>query len=264
MFSSAVNWNNKTSSFDILALTPGDYLITTGTNDGDGQTRRAMRAIQVGSEDIGNIRLTPRDGPYLTGTVRMGDAPVRAEGHLNIGCNSDKRMTVYAYSGSGGSFRCVVAEPGAYSVRVLPPTGWYVQAITQGAADIADREIAIDADSDPEPIEIVLAQGGGSVEVSPPSAPGKPDTAVKLTLLRKPASGAEWDEEGRPAYGNGSGATTLRGIRPGEYLLFAWPAVSEVEYLNPEVIDKYHSYGQTVTVRDGETTRVTVTPVPIE
>jgi len=30
------------------------------------------------------------------------------------------------------------------------------------------------------------------------------------------------------------------------------------------VIDKYHSYGQTVTVRDGETTRVTVTPVPIE
>ena len=51
---------------------------------------------------------------------------------------------------------------------------------------------------------------------------------------------------------------------PGEYFLLAWPTGTEFEYLNPDVIDEYRSWGQTVTVREGETTRVAIQPVRIE
>ena len=63
---------------------------------------------------------------------------------------------------------------------------------------------------------------------------------------------------------NSAGALSLHNIPSGEYSLFAWPAAIEFEYLNPEVLEKYRSFGQTVSVRESDTTRVTVVPIPIE
>jgi hypothetical protein len=84
-----------------------------------------------------------------------------------------------------------------------------------------------------------------------------------VTLLRRLATENEWALEGQPAFvGSGS---TIPNIPPGDYSLFAWPGPNQqIEYLNPAVLDKYRSYGQSVSVRESETTRVTVTPVPIE
>ena len=264
MLAPPVKWDQKTAAFEILAVSPGDYLITAYSNSGNGQSRRAMRTIQVGSEDIGDIRLALRESSYLSGTVRMGDTPIPADSHLNVRIDGDRRLSLYAFS--GGSFRWEITEPGEYSLSVLPQQGWYVQAITHGDTDIVDRKITIDSDAASEPIEIVLAQGGGIVQVSIERDVVQPNVQVKLTLLRHLSTDDGWASQGQPTYTAGAGQLTLTlfGIPSGQYLLFAWPSASEVEYLNPEVIDKYRSFGQSVSVRDGKTTRVTVTPVPIE
>jgi hypothetical protein len=262
MVAPPVKWDQKTTSFEILAVGPADYLITAYSSGGNGQSRRAMRTIQVGSEDINNIRLTLRGSSYLSGTVRMGDTPAPADSHLNVGIDGDRRLSLY--TASGGSFQWEITEPGEYSLSVFPQQGWYVQAITQGETDIADRKFTIDADSDPEPIEIVLAQGGGTVEVSLERGVARAVPQARLTLLRHLSTGDEWTPQGQPIYAGGASPFSLPNIPPGEYFLFAWSSPGEVEYLNPDVIDKYHSFGQPVTVRDGETTRVTVTPVPVD
>ena len=72
LFGSPLTWDEKTSSFEIPAVSSGDYLITANMF-ADGQNRRAMRTFHAGTEDIHDIRLRLGDGPYVSGTVRMGD-----------------------------------------------------------------------------------------------------------------------------------------------------------------------------------------------
>ena len=265
-----VKWDEKTSSFEMLAVSPGDYLITANSNAGDGVNHRAMRTILAGTEDIRDIRLAVREGPYLSGTVRMGDTPVPspvppqnlAQNRVNGGFNGDKLLAIYAYA--SGPFQWEIPEPGEYSVAVFPPPGWVLQAITQGGVDIGDRKIVISADADPEPIDIVLAQGGGTIEVSFQNDSAKASTPVKVIVLRHFSDGNEWVEQGQPVFVPGAGPGSLRNIPAGEYALFACAPTLEIEYLNPAVLEEYRSFVQSFTVRDGETTRVTVKPIPIE
>jgi hypothetical protein len=262
LFSQPVVWNEKTASFEILAVSPGDYLITANQFGADGQNPRAMRSIRVGTEDIRDIKLTLRDGPYLSGTVQMGDTPASGQVRVSVGFDGDRGLSIYA--NAGGSFKQAITEPGNYSVAVFPPPGWSLQAITQGGVDIRERKIAIGADDDPEPIEILLGRGGGTIEITAQNALAKGITPVKLILLRPLSTENEWAPQGQPMVVNREGALSLRNIPSGEYLLFACPTAMEIEYLNPEVIEKYRSFGQAVSVREGDTTRVTVLPIPIE
>ena len=288
LFAPLVVWDEKTSSFEILAVSPGDYLIAANQFGADGQNPRAMRSIRVGTEDIRDIKLTLRDGPYLSGTVRMGDTPASGQVRVSVGFDGDRGLSIYA--NASGSFKQAMTEPGDYSVAVFPPFGWSLQAITQGGVDIRDRKIAmligttgladkdhaaidydvfvgdveLGGDDDPEPIEIVLVRGGGAIEVTVQNALAKGNTPLKPILLRRLSTENEWAQQGQPMVVNRGGAMSLRNVPSGEYLLFACPAAMEIEYLNPEVIEKYRSFGQAVSVRDGDTTRVTVLPIPLE
>ena len=256
-----VAWDEKTSTFEILAVSPGDYLITANQYGAGGQNLRAMRAIHVGTEDIRDVNLTMRDGPYLAGTVRMGDAPSPPQNQVYVGIVIDKLVRIQA--NASGSFKQAITEPGDYSVAVAPLPGWSLQAITQGGVDIRDRKLAIGANADPEPIEIVLGHGGGTIEVSFQSDSTNGKTPLTLTLLRRLATESEWALEGQPVFAVGS--SIMRNIPPGDYSIFAWPGANQqIEYLSPAVLEKYRSFGQSVSVRESETTRVTVTPVPIE
>ncbi len=283
-----VTWDEKTSSFEIPAVSSGDYLITANMF-ADGQNRRAMRTFHAGNEDIHDIRLRLGDGPYVSGTVRMGDmgdTPAPAQNRIGgvfgggmpslappglapppptpvtVTFDGESRLTVYA-NGSG-SFKQPMNEPGNYSVDVIPLPGWSLQAITQGGVDIRDRKIAIGVDADPDPIEIVLQRGGGAIEVSVQNPWGKAISPVRLILLRRLSTENEWAQQGQPMVVSRAGALSWRNVPSGEYTLFAWPAATEIEYLDPEVIEKYQSFGQAVSVRESETTRLTVKPVSIE
>jgi hypothetical protein len=261
LFGPPVTWDEKTSSFEIPAASPGDYLITANMY-ADGQNRRAMRAFHAGTEDIRDIRLRLGDVPDLSGTVRMGDTPAPAQNRVGAVFDGDSRLTIYA--NASGSFKQPIAEPGEYSVDVIPPPGWSLQAITQGGVDIRDRKIAISADAEPDPIEIVLGQGGGTIEVTVQNASANAITPVELTLLRRLSTENEWATQGQPMVANPAGVLSVRNVPSGEYALFAWPVASEIEYLNPEVMEKYQSFGQAVSVRESETTRVSVKPIPID
>jgi hypothetical protein len=85
-----------------------------------------------------------------------------------------------------------------------------------------------------------------------------------MILLRRLSAENEWAAQGQPMIANREGALSMRNIPAGEYVLFAWPAAIELEYLNPEVMEKYRSFGENVVVSERASTRVTVTPIPLE
>ena len=80
-----VVWDEKTSSFEILAVSPGDYLITANLYGAGDPNLRVMRMIIVGSEDVRDVRLMLKDGPYLSGMVRMGEVPASGQNKVYVG-----------------------------------------------------------------------------------------------------------------------------------------------------------------------------------
>ncbi len=259
----ASDLDQKASTFNFPAVPPGDYLILGSFNGANGQNAHATRAIHAGLEDVRDIPLALRDGPYLTGDVRMGNAPGSPE-NMPVAVSVMGEDLIWISPNASGRFRQAVAMPGLYSLSVFPPPGWHVQSITQAGMDVRDRKIAIIADIDPEPIDIVLAQGGGTIEITFSGPVAEANAGVKVTLLRRSSIGNEWAAEGRPLVEGAVPNAKMSGVAPGEYLLFAWPLQREMEYLNPEVIEKYKSFGVAVSVRDGETARVTLKRVEVE
>jgi hypothetical protein len=55
-----------------------------------------------------------------------------------------------------------------------------------------------------------------------------------------------------------TGNRAFRGLPPGNYKVFAFDSVEELEYGNPEVMAKYNAKAATVTVTAGESATVTV------
>jgi hypothetical protein len=141
-------------------------------------------------------------------------------------------------------------------VQVISPPGWIVQSILQGGLAVRDEKISIPETGSPEPIEITLRQGGGILQVVVPKG------SAAITLLKRSTNGRDWLQQGQTVGVNNARSTQLSNLPPGEYSLFVWESPNEIEYLNPDVLTKYQSLGQTVTIREGETTRVSAQIIP--
>jgi hypothetical protein len=50
----------------------------------------------------------------------------------------------------------------------------------------------------------------------------------------------------------------IRGVAPGEYLLFAWPSGAQVEYAEPEFARQYAAQGKPVTITEGAKVTVNI------
>ena len=66
---------------------------------------------------------------------------------------------------------------------------------------------------------------------------------MKPILLRRLSTENEWAQQGQPMVSVAWRPSSWRNVPSGEYTLFAWPAATEIEYLDPEVIEKYQGLG---------------------
>ena len=247
-----VSFDEKTATFEVLSLPPGDYFLNAFANGPAGQ-KRATRIIHAGTEDINDVRLVLEQPMPLSVTVHRGAAVPNAVG-FSLGV--DQTVIVYAFASAAFSLPSV--SPGDHAVQVICPPGWIVQSILQGGLEVRDEKISIPETGPPEPIEITLRQGGGMIQVVVPKG------SAAITLLKRSTNGGDWRQEGQTVNVNNprESSTQLSNLRPGEYSLFVWESPNEIEYLNPDVLTKYQSLGQTVTVREGETTRVSAKIIP--
>ncbi len=251
--SEPVEWDEKTSTFRVLTLPSGDYSLTAQSNGPAGQIR-SVRAIHAGTDDLNDVHLVMGEVSPLSGTVRLGDSALSAVNQIGVSWGVDQSLVIYALA--GGTFDLPSPPPGEHEVYVRVAAGWIVQSIRQGGIEI--EKVSVPETGTPEPIEVTLRQGGGSIEVSLPKGP------AALTLLKRSSTRGEWLQQGETESVNNAGASVklLKGIPPGEYSLFVWESANDIEYLNAEVLAKYEEFGQTVEVREGETTRVSAKVIP--
>jgi hypothetical protein len=153
-------------------------------------------------------------------------------------------------------------EPGRYSARFDPGWPWYVASADYGQTNLLTDDLVITAGAPAQEMRITLrndsAEIGGTVNV--------PDgTTAPVTIVAVPQAGAKASpritsflpppDRRRAANGNDFGIGMLA---PGEYLVFAFDHIDDVEYLSPEGLESYSSRATRITLSPGQRAKVTL------
>ena len=135
--------------------------------------------------------------------------------------------------GSDGS-HVVNAPPGRYYADLQPLNGSYVQAAHYGDIDLLKDELIVSPGTMPRPIEVVLRDDSATLTVKIPSA----DSNASSTVLMLPQAPPG---QLRIIHIYGNTEAGVPGLAPGDYKLFAFDSVEQIEFRNPEVLDQYSS-----------------------
>lgn len=263
--------------FTVDDLPPGRYRIFAF---GPDQNSHALQDVDVGTDDL-QIRLEIRPVPVLRVSLLHPPEMVSTARFRNTaGEFVNGQVGLVDAVAENGSARISAAHagddmwemrfiaPGDYEISAQIPAGGlnthplpvYVARVAQGGRELPGGIVHVDASTDPEPAEITLAYGGGTIHVVCSCTRGQ---SPVFTLLRR--VGAKMQQLALSAVPRATDHEwEYTGVPPGDYMLLAWPKDSNVEYLNPEVLKKYDDARVNVSVADGQTMRVNIDVVRMD
>jgi hypothetical protein len=142
--------------------------------------------------------------------------------------------------------------PGKYRVQVVPVVQAYVRSVRSGTTDLLREDLIVPAGGTIAPIEVVLRDDGAKVNIHI-QAENRPEH-VRILLLPESAP------EQRALTINSSGTDDLeyRDLPPGEYKVLAFESQEQIEYQNPDVMQKYSAKTARITLTAKGSTNVTV------
>ena len=250
-------------TFEIKAIPAGVYTLKASTYVGNATLRGETRVTVAANLDNVSIALAP--APFIPITVRM-DA--RDTSNLNRpGWNPQRppvsvRLIPAAMLGVEPSSNFVQqtsgvqvmglqdVEPGKYTAEVMAWGPWYVQSAQYGPTNLLSDDLTI-ASGQTYPIEIVLRDDGATLTGNLNSSE-KGVTSATVVVVPQPASrrGAKVSQ-----FGSQSGFT-MNGLAPGDYLVFAFDHLDDLEYANADVLEPYASQATHVTLSPSQETHV--------
>ncbi len=167
-------------------------------------------------------------------------------------------------TGSGDDALVIEGAPaGTYWVRVHSSRG-YPASVRSGNLDLQQRPLVVGVGGGASPIEITMrddtAEISGTVEgvTQPAHAPGGASPVAgqgraHVYCIPLPDSSGQFTE----IWVGPDGKFDSQGLAPGTYRLLAFDRVqTELEYLNPEVMQIYESKGPVVRLAGGQKERV--------
>jgi hypothetical protein len=213
-------------------------------------------SVNLQERDISGFNLTVRRAATLRGSVALEGGAVPNLGRTTVllteppgSPNID--MSTPAAVAADGTFQINGVGIGAVEVRVngLPPE-YYVKSARFGSADAWTAPIAVPGAAT-DTLQIVLSAGAGNIRGTAVDAAGAPFVSASVALIPEPRL------RGRPAYyraatTDGGGSFALRGIPPGEYLLFAWDTLEANAYFNADFVRQQEPNGTAIVVEAGK------------
>ena len=141
-------------------------------------------------------------------------------------------------------------EPGKYTAEVMPWGLWYVQSAQYGPTNLLSEDLTV-APSQTYPIEIVLRDDSATLTGNLQSPP-RNEKDANVVVVPQPASrrGAKVSQ-----FASQSGFT-MNGLAPGDYLVFAFDRIDDLEYANADALQPYASQATHVTLSPGQETHV--------
>ncbi len=147
-------------------------------------------------------------------------------------------------------------EPGKYWVEVDNSYG-YVQSLRCGSQDLTREPLTVAAGQHLPPIEIVLRDDSASLAVSLRSE--NPDTTATVVVV-----GSGNLQNFVKVLQSWNGNTGANDLAPGDYTIYAFDNIADLEYRNPDVLSAYSSRATRVTLAPNAKTNIVLDLIHVE
>jgi hypothetical protein len=264
-------------SFVIRDVAPGAYTILA-TVENAPVPMMARQALQIVSNSVDDLRLSPQAGGWIHGRLRFqSKSGGRFDASqlfltLRSADGDDESLTAFSM-GDGFSHLAHVAADGTFEWKSVPPGNYFVQLAGEGGLNgpmngdlflksvlASGREVGdagVSVNGGTVLLDLIASGDGGVVEGVATDPKGEPVANAVVVAVPEMRLRARV-ERYRKTVSDQSGRFTLRGVEPGEYTIFAWESVDGEAYYNPEFLKSYEGQGSGLKVGEGDRKSVRV------
>jgi Carboxypeptidase regulatory-like domain len=259
-----INFNMETGAFKIDGIPAGSYIVRAISQDGLQPTRGEARInVAANLEDVRvvlapavSIAVNARMESRLAsrGNAEAGNA--RGWGPISVRLLPADPNTAEVFSTvEQRDGRPVMTlrnvDPGTYTVELMPQPPWYVQSATYGQTNVMLDDISVSIGQS-YPMDIVLRDDSASLTATVKSSDA--GGAPPATVIVVPQAGGKI----APRVVRASGSFSVYALAPGDYLVFAFDSIDDLEYGNPEAYGLYASQAAHVTLTPNQKAQVSL------
>ena len=256
--------------FEMSQVPPGDYILQADTHDPQGHQYHAEAHISVRSNVSGIILSTNAATriPVVAKTELTRPHPEMRQDVFPVQVVLEGRegnRSGYAPTGKGDRELVILSPgPGRYTAVFSPNYGFYVQSATCGNVDLLREPLVVGSGAAMPPIEVTLRDDAGSLEVKF-NTPAENGAQILLVADDKPAqsphvayvSSSPSRQTGIRSINPGS-TITIPNLAPGNYTVYAFDRIDDLEYADPDVMQKYQTHATHITIHPGDRANATV------
>lgn len=242
-------YDPTTGNFDVPNLMPGSYVVQVASTTVERTT------IQVANSNVDNVSFVIGTGATLNGRLRS-DSPASS---LPSGADRVRvqlRGLNYAVTlvqqsaDADGNFRVENIPAADYRVVVTNlPVDLYAKDVRLGGFDLMTQNLHVTEGSPiAGTVDVVLSTNVSQIEGSVLDDRGQPIPGIQAVLV--PDRNRDHAELFKAATTDQTGHYSMKGIPPGDYKLFAWEALENFGYFDPDLIRKSESQGKALHISE--------------
>jgi len=234
--------NGADGQFEVRNVPPGSY-IATAQSRGRGQEAIAIQPVDVVGNHVDGIVLTMEAGKDVQGGVKVVDATTPPEFK-----NLSVMLRPVGFMGMGGPGRTRVGEDLKFTLKSVPavryavsvtglPDTCYVKSIQYGGRDVTEEGIEMTSGAT---LDVVVSAAAAQVDAVVVDKDGKAAWNATVALAAKDSTNIQV----RTADENG--ILSLRGLKPGEYRMYAWEDVEPGAPSDPDFLKQYEGQAKSI------------------
>ena len=254
-------------NFEMRSVSPGSYTLRADYRE-DNRQYSARLPLQVGDSNVEGVELELQPPAEIEGQV-----VIEGNGSLNgarLNVNLQPRTPGAMMGGAGGpvkddqTFKLMNVSPDVFDISVFGlPEGFYLKSVRLGEQDVTETGVDFTQGASAAKITVVINPNGGQIDGAVQNAKG--DAAIGATVTLVPDAdhrSISWLY--KTANTDQNGRFTMKGVRPGEYKIYAWEDIEPGAAQDPDFVKPHESAGEAVSVKESSHETVQLKVVPAE
>jgi hypothetical protein len=258
-------YDSRTGLFEFRDVAPGSYVLGAAISekavDPEFSSLQAtvMAPVTVSESDVENVTLAAPPPMLLAGQVRSTAEPISAVPNVaSIRLQLDPSINgvvmrdvpaaqpQFQWASADGGFVMSNTSPGEYRLRVIGlPPDYFVKAARFAQADVVNEPMHFSG-ANSGSLDVLISPNGGRIDGAVVNKKQEPMAGIQAVLI--PERLRDRADLYKTAMTDSTGHFTIRGIPPGDYKVFAWEALEDFAYYDPDLIRAFEQKGAPVRI----------------